>query len=88
MDTTDISKQTRSQILNACEVYENGRKDLLNILEAYERGNLEPSSARTLAIKSIRIDFKTLCSMMDGLGKMGNDGNEYYEDEPGSKGKD
>lgn len=88
MDTTDISKQVRSKILSASEVYENGRKDLLNILEAYERGNLEPSSARTLAIKSIRIDFKTLCSMMDGLGKMGNDGNEYYEDEPGSKGKD
>lgn len=36
MDTTDISKQARSQILWASEVYENGRKDLLNILEAYE----------------------------------------------------
>lgn len=88
MDTTDVSKQTRLQILSAFEVYENGMKDLLNILEAYVEGNLEPSSARKLAIKSIRIDFKTLCSVMDGLGKMGNDGNEYYEDEPGSKGKD
>lgn len=74
MDTTDISKQARSQILWASEVYENGRKDLLNILDAYELGNLEPSSARMLAIKSIRIDFKTLCCIMNGLGEMGNAG--------------
>lgn len=74
MDTTDISKQIRRQILNAFEVYENGMKDLLIILEAYEEGNLEPSSARKLAINSIRIDFKTLCSMMDGLGEMEEDG--------------
>lgn len=70
MDTTDISKQIRNQILRASELYENGRQDLLNILEAYEQGNLEPSSTLTLAINSIRIDFKTLCSMMDGVGKM------------------
>lgn len=74
MDTTDISKQTKNQILNACEVYENGKKDLLNILQGYEQGNLEPSSTLALAIKSIRIDFKTLCSMMDGLGEMVEDG--------------
>ena len=74
MDTTDVSKQTRLQILSAFEVYENGMKDLSNILEAYVEGNLEPSSARKLAIKSIRIDFKTLCSMMDGLGEMEEDG--------------
>lgn len=74
MDTTDISKQIRRQILSAFEVYENGMKDLLIILEAYEEGNLEPSSARKLAINSIRIDFKTLCSMMDGLGEVVEDG--------------
>lgn len=70
MDTTDISKQVRSQILRASEVYENGRKDLLNILEAYEQENLEPSQTLTLAINSIRIDFKTLFSMINGVVKM------------------
>ena len=74
MDTTDISKQVRIKILSAFEVYENGMKDLLNILEAYEQGNLGASSALKLANNSIRIDFKNLCSMMDGLGEMGEDG--------------